>query len=192
MTWAYGHVIVDEAQELSAMEWRMVFRRCPSRWMTLVGDTAQTSSPAGVDTWDSALEPFVGQRYRSHELTVNYRTPGDIMRVADKILQVIDPEATPAATVRESGEAEEHESVRWLPDNTNAEAVRAELSRLGGMVAVLTADNVDEVKGLEFDHVIVDKPAAIVDASPQGWQDLYVAVTRATQTLTVIGELPVS
>ena len=186
MTWAYGHVIVDEAQELSAMEWRMVFRRCPSRWMTLVGDTAQTSSPAGVDTWDSALEPFVGQRYRSHELTVNYRTPGDIMRVADKILQVIDPEATPAATVRESGEAEEHESVRWLPDNTNAEAVRAELSRLGGMVAVLTADNVDEVKGLEFDHVIVDKPAAIVDASPQGWQDLYVAVTRATQTLTVI------
>ena len=192
MTWAYGHVIVDEAQELSAMEWRMVVRRCPSRWMTLVGDTAQTSSPAGVDTWDSALEPFVGQRYRSHELTVNYRTPGDIMRVADKILQVIDPEATPAATVRESGEAEEHESVRWLPDNTNAEAVRAELSRLGGMVAVLTADNVDEVKGLEFDHVIVDKPAAIVDASPQGWQDLYVAVTRATQTLTVIGELPVS
>nr|VDG63746.1 Helicase IV [Streptococcus thermophilus] len=191
MTWAYGHVIVDEAQELSAMEWRMVFRRCPSRWMTLVGDTAQTSSPAGVDTWDCALEPFVGGRYRSHELTVNYRTPAEIMSVADRVAQVIDPEATPAATVRESGEAGGRESVRVLPKNTDAEAVRAELSGLGGMVAVVTADNVEEVKGLEFDHVVVDQPAAIVEASPQGWQDLYVAITRATQTLTIIGELPV-
>ena len=157
-----------------------------------MGDTAQTSSPAGVDTWDSALEPFVGQRYRSHELTVNYRTPGDIMRVADTILRVIDPEATPAATVRESGDGNEHDSVRWLPEGTSSETIRDEVAAHGGMVAVVTADNVDEVKGLEFDHVIVDKPAAIVDASPQGWQDLYVAVTRATQTLTVIGELPVS
>ena len=62
--WAYGHVIVDEAQELSPMEWRMVFRRCPSRWMTLVGDTAQTSAPAGVDDWASALAPFVNTRFR--------------------------------------------------------------------------------------------------------------------------------
>ena len=63
-TWAYGHVIVDEAQELSPMEWRMVFRRSPSRWMTLVGDTAQTGAPAGVDDWAETLEPFVGARFR--------------------------------------------------------------------------------------------------------------------------------
>ena len=184
MTWAYGHVIVDEAQELTPMEWRMVFRRCPAKWMTLVGDTAQTSSPAGVDDWSAALEPFVGQRFVSHELTVNYRTPAEIMEVADKVLAAIDPDAQPAVTVRSSGQP-----VRFLPEDTETATVRAELEQLGGLVAVVTKDNVAEVKGLEFDHVIVDKPHEIIAASPQGHQDLYVALTRATQTLTIIGEL---
>lgn len=183
MTWAYGHVIVDEAQELSAMEWRMVFRRCPSRWMTLVGDPAQTSSPAGVDTWEDALSPFVGQRIRTHQLSVNYRTPAEIMEVADDVLHRIDPLARPSTTVRASGEP-----VRFLPENTDIASVVQELEPRGGLVAVITADNVDGVKGLEFDHVVVDKPAAIVSRSPQGWQDLYVALTRATQTLTVVGQ----
>ena len=184
MTWAYGHVIVDEAQELTPMEWRMVFRRCPAKWMTLVGDTAQTSSPAGVDDWSAALEPFVGQRFVSHELTVNYRTPAEIMEVADEVLAAIDPDAQPAVTVRSSGQP-----VRFLPEDTETATVRAELEQLGGLVAVVTKDNVAEVKGLEFDHVIVDKPHEIIAASPQGHQDLYVALTRATQTLTIIGEL---
>lgn len=188
-TWAYGHVIVDEAQELSPMEWRMIFRRSPSRWMTLVGDTAQTSSPAGVDTWTDALQPFVEDRFRHHRLTVNYRTPSEIMEVANRLLSRIDPEATPATAIRESG----HE-VRYLPSGTDPKS----LDFGGGddpegeerMVAVVDADNVAEIKGLEFDHVVVVEPARIVEASPQGWQDLYVAVTRATQTLTVIGNLP--
>ncbi|WP_083985458.1 HelD family protein [Corynebacterium testudinoris] len=177
--WAYGHVIVDEAQELSPMEWRMVFRRIPSRWMTLVGDTAQTGSPAGVDTWATALEPFVGTRFRHHELTVNYRTPAEIMEVANQILAIIDPAATPALTIRESGQP-----VRFLPAGSEV-PVEDE-----GLTQLITADNVTEVKGLEFDHVIVEDPAAIVAQSPQGWQDLYVAITRATQTLTIVGELP--
>src|SRR5690606_37752415 len=83
--WAYGHVIVDEAQELSPMEWRMVFRRSPSRWMTLVGDIAQTGSPAGVDDWAESLAPFINNRFRHHELTVNYRTPSEIMVLANRI-----------------------------------------------------------------------------------------------------------
>ncbi|GAB2497150.1 Helicase IV [Corynebacterium atrinae] len=178
-SWAYGHVIVDEAQELSPMEWRMVFRRIPSRWMTLVGDTAQTGSPAGVDTWATALEPFVGSRFRHHELTVNYRTPAEVMEVANQILAIIDPTAMPALTIRESGQP-----VLFLPAGTEVE-VETE-----GLTLIITAANVASIKGLEFDHVIVEDPAAIVAQSPQGWQDLYVAVTRATQTLTVIGEWP--
>ncbi|MDK6493652.1 AAA family ATPase [Corynebacterium coyleae] len=175
-TWAYGHIIVDEAQELSPMEWRMVFRRCPARWMTLVGDTAQTSSPAGVDDWTAALERFVGQRFRLHELTVNYRTPKEISDYAAEVLTQIDPEATAPTAIRSTGIP-----VDFLP--AGAEVV----DKRDGLHAVIDVHNVDEMKGLEFDHVTVVEPQKIVEASPQGWQDLYVAVTRATQTLTVIG-----
>ena len=175
-TWAYGHVIVDEAQELSPMEWRMVFRRCPSRWMTLVGDTAQTSSPAGVDDWTAALEPFVGGRFRLHELTVNYRTPKEIADYAAEILAEIDPHATVPKAIRASGEP-----VQFVGRPEDVE-------KRNGLTAVIDADNVGEMKGLEFDHVVVVNPGEIKEASPQGWQDLYVAVTRATQTLTVVGE----
>ena len=178
-TWAYGHVIVDEAQELSPMEWRMVFRRCPSRWMTLVGDTAQTSSPAGVDDWTAALDPFVGERFRLHELTVNYRTPKEIADYAAEILAHIDPQAVVPQAIRASGVP-----VQFVPD---LEALEHRAGR-EGLTAVIDAENVGDMKGLEFDHVVVVEPGKIIEASPQGWQDLYVAVTRATQTLTVVGE----
>ncbi|MDN8604425.1 AAA family ATPase [Corynebacterium ureicelerivorans] len=178
-TWAYGHVIVDEAQELSPMEWRMVFRRCPSRWMTLVGDTAQTSSPAGVDDWTAALDPFVGERFRLHELTVNYRTPKEIADYAAEILAHIDPQAVVPQAIRASGVP-----VQFVPD---LEALEHRAAR-EGLTTVIDAENVGDMKGLEFDHVVVVEPGKIIEASPQGWQDLYVAVTRATQTLTVVGE----
>ncbi|AWB83935.1 HelD family protein [Corynebacterium liangguodongii] len=183
-TWAYGHVIVDEAQELTAMEWRMIFRRCPSRWMTLVGDTAQTSAPAGTDDWRAALGPFVGTRYRLHELTVNYRTPVEIMELANRILERIDPEATPASAIRSTGVP-----VRFFPPGTDPDRIAAGLKGDDERsVGVISRGNVAAVKGLEFDHVVVVSPAEIVGSSPQGWQDLYVAVTRATQTLSVIGD----
>ena len=182
--WAYGHVIVDEAQELSPMEWRMVFRRCPSRWMTLVGDTAQTSAPAGVDDWASALEPFVNTRFRLHELTVNYRTPAEIIAYADTVLE------HGGGTPREQTSIRQGEPVRFMSTGTNPDSVAAGFADdEGRSVAVIDSSNVAFMKGLEFDHVIVVEPQKIVEASPQGWQDLYVAVTRATQTLTVIGEL---
>ncbi|MCP1388561.1 AAA family ATPase [Corynebacterium sp. TA-R-1] len=184
--WAFGHVIVDEAQELSPMEWRMVFRRCPSRWMTLVGDTAQTSSPAGVDNWTDALEPFVAGRFRLHELSVNYRTPAEIMAVADAVLEQIGGGSKPSASIRSTGVP-----VAYYPQETDPAGVVRELERDDArLTAVITAENVGEMKGLEFDNVVVVEPAKIVEASPQGWQDLYVAVTRATQTLTMIGEIP--
>lgn len=180
--WAYGHVIVDEAQELSPMEWRMVFRRSPSRWMTLVGDTAQTSAPAGTDDWATALEPFVQDRFRLHELSVNYRTPVEVMEYADVVLAAMGGEPGTSKSIRSTGVPVAH-----YPSGTAVGEVRATLD--GRSCSVITAGNVAEMKGLEFDHVIVVEPAEIVKASPQGWQDLYVAVTRATQTLSVIGEL---
>ncbi len=76
-TWAFGHVIVDEAQELSPMAWRMVMRRCPARSMTIVGDVAQTGDISGTASWSGALGPFVGDRWRLAPLTVNYRTPAE-------------------------------------------------------------------------------------------------------------------
>ena len=78
-TWTFGHVIVDEAQELPEMAWRMLARRCPTKSMTIVGDVAQTSGPAGTTSWERVLEPLAGDRWRLVRLTVNYRTPAEIM-----------------------------------------------------------------------------------------------------------------
>ena len=186
-TWAFGHVVVDEAQELSAMEWRMVFRRSPSRWVTLVGDTAQTSAPAGVDAWADTLEPFVGGRFRHHRLTVNYRTPEPIAEVANRLLTLIDPHAEPATAIRPGEPVAYH----CLPEEeADRPAAGIGSTADGRLRAVIDASNVEEIKGLEFDHVVIVDPQAIVAASPQGLQNLYVALTRATQTLTVYGELP--
>jgi DNA helicase IV len=109
--WTFGHVIVDEAQELSAMAWRVLMRRCPSRSMTVVGDVAQTGDPAGTDSWGKVLEPYVGDRWRLAQLTVNYRTPAEVMAVAAKVLARINPALEPPRSVRESGIEPWRESV---------------------------------------------------------------------------------
>ena len=84
--WSYAHVVVDEAQELSPMAWRVLMRRCPSRSFTVVGDVAQTGSPAGATSWGQVLEPHVQDRWTQAELTVNYRTPEQVMDVAAAVL----------------------------------------------------------------------------------------------------------
>ncbi|NNH75708.1 AAA family ATPase [Nocardia uniformis] len=208
-TWTYGHVIVDEAQELSEMAWRMVMRRIPNRWITAVGDVAQTGDPAGAASWQQVLEPYVAKRWKLTELTVNYRTPAEIMAVAADVLAEIDPDATVPRSVRDSGFAPTAHRV-------DAAGLRAEVERLvaaeaerpgttavivshevvpklagldGDSVRVLT---VHDVKGLEFDAVILVDPSDILDESPRGLNDLYVALTRATQRLAVVhtGDLP--
>ncbi len=102
-TWAFGHVIVDEAQELSPMAWRAVMRRCPVKSMTIVGDVAQTGDISGSASWASALGPYMGDRWRLAPLTVNYRTPAEIMAVAADVLAEIDPGAKPPRSVRDTG-----------------------------------------------------------------------------------------
>ncbi len=102
-TWAFGHVIVDEAQELSPMAWRAVMRRCPLKSMTIVGDVAQTGDISGSASWSDALGPYVADRWRLAPLTVNYRTPAEIMAVAADVLAEIDQAARPPRSVRDSG-----------------------------------------------------------------------------------------
>ena len=226
-TWTFGHVIVDEAQELSPMAWRTLMRRCPSRSMTVVGDVAQTGDLAGTSSWGRVLSPYVAERWRLEELTVNYRTPAEIMAVAADVLADLDPQATPPTSVRETGVAPwrlgvaEDELARVLPEVVarEAEAVGAgrlavllpasrfaELSAvvLAGVPGSALADEVDgleartavltvnQAKGLEFDSVLIVEPAAVLADSPRGRNDLYVALTRATQRLGVLhtGEIP--
>ncbi|WP_019928072.1 3'-5' exonuclease [Nocardia sp. BMG111209] len=208
-TWTYGHVIVDEAQELSEMAWRMVMRRIPNRWMTVVGDVAQTGDPAGASSWQRVLEPYVAQRWKLTELTVNYRTPAEIMAVAADVLTAIDATAGQPRSVRETGRPPT--AIRVSAGDIAAEAKRlvAAEAPLPGIAAVLAphslidelsslADDsvqvltVHDAKGLEFDAVILVEPREILGESPRGLNDLYVALTRATQRLTVVhtGELP--
>lgn len=140
--WTYGHVIIDEAQELSSMGWRMVMRRCPVKSMTVVGDIAQTSDPAGAQNWARALRPHVGDRWRMAELTVNYRTPGEIMDVAVGVLDRIDRRLSIPTSLRRSG------SRPWArrssADKLGAEVARAALEEAAsneqGQLAVLVPD----------------------------------------------------
>ncbi|HEX8627024.1 MAG TPA: ATP-binding domain-containing protein [Catenuloplanes sp.] len=131
-TWAFGHIIVDEAQELSPMAWRLLMRRCPGRSMTVVGDVAQTGDLAGTASWRQVLEPYVADRWRLEELTVNYRTPAEIMAVAAEVLTAIDPALRPPRSVRASGVTPWRRPVppqRLAPEVVDV--VLDELTRLG-------------------------------------------------------------
>ncbi|WP_405552689.1 HelD family protein [Streptomyces sp. NBC_01171] len=214
-TWAFGHIIVDEAQELSPMAWRLLMRRSPTRSMTLVGDPAQTAEAAGVGSWSKILEPYVEDRWEHTRLGVNYRTPSELMDLAAAVVRAEQPDFEPPSSVRSTG-------VRpWVRDASGdlpgaVAAAVAELTPAEGRLAIIApralhdtlAAGLDGVtaggepdltrnivlldprqsKGLEFDSVLVVDPAAY------GTSDLYVALTRATQRLGVLhtGELPVA
>ncbi|MET0133025.1 MAG: ATP-binding domain-containing protein [Kibdelosporangium sp.] len=189
----YGHVVVDEAQELSEMAWRMLMRRCPSRSMTIVGDLAQTGSAAGASSWERVLRPHVADRWHLAELTVNYRTPAEIMTVANDMLAAHQPGIRLAESIRSTGETP------WRVETTLADLPRvaALLAKgLPGRVAVIAPAEHQvpapvvltptEAKGLEFDSVLVVDPAAILAGSTRGHNDLYVALTRATHRLGIV------
>lgn len=173
--WTYGHVVVDEAQELSPMAWRAVFRRCPLKSMTVVGDTAQTSDAAGISDWASALDPHARDRWRLAELTVNYRTPGEVMALAAPVLAAIDPTLTVPSSVRHTG-------VRpWAVATprdelaaTVAAAVAAETASMdAGQLAVLTAAGTGEILSAVKDLV--------PDASGEAGPDRRVVVLDVRQ-----------
>ncbi|WP_029116912.1 RNA polymerase recycling motor ATPase HelR [Mycobacterium sp. URHB0044] len=196
--WTYRHVVVDEAQELSDMDWRALMRRCPGKSFTVVGDLAQRRSAAGATSWDTMLKPYVADRWVYRSLTVNYRTPAEIMTVAAALLAEFAPGVKPPESVRACGVRpwSRHVTEDELPTAIE-EFVRDEAARVGTSV-VIGPPGVpgtvppSETKGLEFDAVLVVEPERILAEGPRGAAELYVALTRATQRLGVLhrGPLP--
>jgi DNA helicase IV len=221
--WAFGHLIVDEAQEHSAMMWRLLARRCPSKSMTVVGDVAQTGSVAGSDSWGQVLDTFAEGRWQLAELTVNYRTPREIMDVAGDVLASFAPDQQPPSSVRDVGEKPRAVKLDAVADPPAFSRLIRAAQALDGTTAVLVPEGARAVfavssdpllmelalagpdtanklmllevraaKGLEFDVVIVLDPQGMLDGSPRGANDLYVALTRATTRVVVVhpGPLP--
>ncbi|CAM5600280.1 AAA family ATPase OS=Streptomyces tendae OX=1932 GN=GUR47_07660 PE=4 SV=1 [Streptomyces tendae] len=202
----YAHVIVDEAQDLTPMQWRMVGRRGRHATWTVVGDPAQ-SSWSDPDEAAAARDEALGTRPRRRfELTVNYRNPAEIAELASRVLALAMPGSPSPSAVRSTGVQPRFAVVR----DSLARTVRAEAARLldlvDGTVGVVVAMNRREearrwlaglgdrvvalgsleAKGLEYDATVVVSPAEIADESPAGLRVLYVALTRATQQLTVV------
>ncbi len=208
-SWRFGHVIVDEAQDLTPMQWRMVTRRARGRSMTIVGDLAQRTSGPVID-WAGHLPDSLGDVARQ-DLTINYRSPAEINRLATKVLEELAPDLEPSQAIRSTGEEPVFVELGANPAVGLAQLVADERERLvdGERLAVIrlapdaastTEDGPDlaavtmsptEAKGLEFDVVVVVEPAEIV-AAPRGLAQLYIALTRSTRRLVVAhcGPLP--
>ena len=202
----YTHIVVDEAQDLSPMQWRMLARRGPHATWTIVEDAAQ-SARADLGASMAARDRALGTRRREeYELTANYRNPAEIAQVAARVLARAVPGARPAAAVRPGGDPPE---VHRVAAGEVAAAVRRvterDAGRVDGTVAVIAASGRSdelaglagatervqvlealEAKGLEFDAVIIAAPEEIVAAAPTGERTLYVALTRATRRLSVV------
>jgi hypothetical protein len=206
----FAHVVVDEAQDLSPMQWRTVARRGPYASWTVVGDLAQRSRVAEPASWEAVAE-LIGRRdVRIDRLRVNYRTPSEIVDVARAVLDAAghDPAAVPTS-VRSAGERPRLVRGADLVQLTLDEVVDLAARREGTIAVIAPDDRVEAlrealfrggaqrtdrvrvhdprtVKGLEFDDVVVVAPDEIGTSSSVGLHQLYVAVTRATRSLTVI------
>ncbi|GAA1842110.1 HelD family protein [Brevibacterium marinum] len=155
--WTYGHLVVDEAQELTPMQWRILFRRVPSKSATVVGDLAQSSRVDNTRTWDSILSEFVGDRYALQVLTVSYRTPQTVMDLANRYLHRHFPQLELVESVRRGGPAPRFDSFASAAEAVNAlvPAVAEEVEAVaGGKIAVIAPDHlIDSVAEVldEFD-----------------------------------------
>ncbi|GHF54744.1 HelD family protein [Streptomyces morookaense] len=202
----YAHVIVDEAQDLTPMQWRMVGRRGRTATWTVVGDPAQSSWSAPDEAAEARDEALGTRPRRRFELTVNYRNPAEIAELAAKVLALAMPGMEAPRAVRstgleprftvagpELGASVRREALHLLADVDGTVGVVVPMGRraearewvagLGDRVVVLGSL---EAKGLEYDATLVVSPAEIADESPAGLRVLYVALTRATQRLTVL------
>jgi DNA helicase IV len=206
---AYGHVIVDEAQDLTPMQLRMVSRRAREGSLTILGDVAQATGAIAYSSWDDVLPHLpTGRAAVVEELLHAYRVPREIMEVALPLLDTIAPGVAPPVSYRTGAGppvfrlvAEEHllaEAFREAERLADADGLLAVIvpealadAELAGTplyesVPLLTPR---QAKGLEFDHVVVVEPALIA-GSPQGLRELYVALTRPTKTLVVVHARP--
>ncbi|MFJ1732669.1 RNA polymerase recycling motor ATPase HelR [Streptomyces sp. NPDC088254] len=187
----FAHIVVDEAQELTDAEWRMLISRCPSRSFTIVGDRAQARG-GFTESWRERLERVGFSRIESASLSVNYRTPQEVMAEAEPVIRAVLPDANVPTSIRSGGVPVVHGSVSelssvldgWLAEH--AEGVACVIGdpafratpRVRSLTPVLS-------KGLEFDLVVLVEPERFGDGV-RGAVDRYVAMTRATQRLVVL------
>jgi DNA helicase IV len=219
----YGHIVVDEAQDLSPMQLRMLTRRSLTGSMTIVGDIAQSTGAWAHQSWDEVLEHLPDRKPgQSRELTVGYRIPGPLMEVAARILPLAAPELKPPVSVRDDGDPptliDANSSTEVLAGVVEAVQTELKLAEAGNAAVILPLsladdvqhaleragleagrapqDNLDSrvtivpvglVKGLEVDASIIVNPSRIVEENPQGYRSLYVALTRSTQRMTIVG-----
>jgi len=213
----FAHVVVDEAQDLSPMQWRAVVRRGPYASWTVVGDLAQRARDTPPRSWREVAELIGRRQVVVEELTTNYRTPSELAPLARRALELAghDPASFPT-TVRSNGRAPEL-IVDADPLGPGLQAALERIGRAEGQVGtvgvVVPTDRIAQVrdrldpagggaagdirvldarrvKGLEFDDLIVAAPELILDASALGAHDLYVALTRATRSLQVVTARP--
>jgi DNA polymerase III delta prime subunit len=206
---AYAHVLVDEAQDLSPMQWRMIGRRGRQATWTIVGDPAQSSWPHAEEAAQARAEALAGKDQNSFRLSTNYRNSAEIFELAAEVARASIPGADLPVAVRSTGAeprlrlvepadlgAASREALRGLADLVEG--------TIGVVVPVGWRDRVEgwlgdrdrsrmpvlealDTKGLEFDGILVVEPDGIVDESPAGIRTLYVVLTRATQQLDVVG-----
>jgi len=207
---AYGHVIVDEAQDLTPMQLRMVSRRARDGSLTILGDVAQATGAVTYRSWNEVLPHLPhGDEAAVEELRHAYRVPREIMDVALPLLQTIAPDVAPPISYRTGAAPPTFRRVDEEHLLTEAFHEAERLARADGLLALIVPDELigaidpgdlwdgvplltpRQAKGLEFDHVIVVEPA-LVAAHEQGLRELYVALTRPTKTLVVVHarELP--
>ncbi|WP_328748152.1 AAA family ATPase [Streptomyces sp. NBC_00285] len=188
----FAHVVVDEAQELTDAEWQMLLLRCPSRSFTIVGDRAQARH-GFTETWQERLERIGLDRVTLASLSVNYRTPEEIMKEAEPVIRAVLPDANVPTSIRSTGVPVTHGSVAdltptldtWLsthPDGIacviGAPAFTPPSPRIRSLPPELS-------KGLEFDLVVLVDPERF-GTGIEGAVDRYVAMTRATQRLVIL------
>jgi DNA helicase IV len=208
---SYGHVIVDEAQDLSPMQLLAISRRAVDGSLTILGDVAQATGPVVYRRWQE-LAPYLPDEAEMdiEELRHAYRVPAEIMDFALPLLDRIAPEVEPPLAYRKGGDPPR--LVHVGEEELLAAALReaSALAELDGLLAVIVPRSLagtlpqgelfDEIsvpaltprqaKGLEFDHVVVVEPAAVADDGDRGLRELYVALTRPTQTLVVVHARP--
>jgi superfamily I DNA/RNA helicase len=191
----FAHIVVDEAQELTDAEWQMLLLRCPSRSLTIVGDRAQARH-GFPESWQERLARIGLDDVTLASLTVNYRTPAEVMAEAEPVIRAVLPDANVPTSIRStgvpvvSGSASELDSIldTWLAAHAEGTAcvIGDPPSRAGVQAGSRVRSLTPELsKGLEFDLVVLVDPEAFGEGI-QGAVDRYVAMTRATRQLVVL------
>ena len=186
----FAHVIVDEAQELTDAEWQMLLRRCPSRSFTIVGDRAQARH-GFTESWQERLERIGLDNINLASLSINYRTPEEVMAEAEPVIRAVFPDANVPISIRSSGVDVVHGPTSdlgsildtWLATHAGIACVIGDRTfKVTSRVRSLTPEL---SKGLEFDLVVLVDPDAF-GIGIEGTVDRYVAMTRATQQLVIL------